>query len=51
MNAAALQTARKLADSSDHTARWVGKQAIRELTSEKALAGVDKREAAAAKRR
>ena len=51
MNAAALQTARKLADSSDRTARWIGKEAIRELTSEKTLAGVDKREAAAAKRR
>ena len=51
MNAAALQTARKLADSSDRAARWTGKEAIRELTSEKTLAGVDKREAAAAKRR
>ena len=51
MNAAALQTARKLAESSDRTARWIGKEAIRELTSEKTLAGVDKREAAAAKRR
>lgn len=51
MNAAALRTARKLADSSDRTARWIGKEAIRDLTSEKTLAGVDKREAAAAKRR
>lgn len=51
MNGAALRTARKLADSSDRTARWIGKEAIRELTSEKTLAGVDKREAAAAKRR
>ena len=51
INAAALQTARKLADSSDRTARWIGKEAIRELTSEKTLAGVDKREAAATKRR
>ena len=51
MNAAALQTARKLADSSDLTARWIGKEAVRELTSEKTLAGIDKREAAAAKRR
>ena len=51
MNAAALQTARKLADLSDLTARWIGKEAVRELTSEKTLVGVDKREAAAAKRR
>lgn len=39
LNAAAVVVARRLADSSDATARWVGKDALRELTS----AGVTKR--------
>lgn len=41
----ALALARKLAASDDRTARWNGKDAVRELISEKTLAGVAKREA------
>jgi 3-methyladenine DNA glycosylase AlkD len=33
LNAAALRVAQRLADSADATARWVGKDALRELTS------------------
>ena len=33
LNAAAVATARRLADSPDAAARWVGKDALRELTS------------------
>jgi 3-methyladenine DNA glycosylase AlkD len=33
LKAAAIAVARRLADSSDPTARWVGKDALRELTS------------------
>src|SRR6266404_5709753 len=33
LNAAAVAVARRLADSQDATARWVGKDALRELTS------------------
>jgi 3-methyladenine DNA glycosylase AlkD len=33
LNAAATVVARRLADSKDETARWVGKDALRELTS------------------
>ena len=33
LNAAALETARRLAASSDDTARWIGKHALRELES------------------
>jgi 3-methyladenine DNA glycosylase AlkD len=33
LNAAAVELARRLADSSDAAARWVGKDALRELTS------------------
>jgi 3-methyladenine DNA glycosylase AlkD len=33
LNAAAVLVARRLADSGDATARWVGKDALRELTS------------------
>jgi 3-methyladenine DNA glycosylase AlkD len=33
LNAAATMVARRLADSNDETARWVGKDALRELTS------------------
>jgi 3-methyladenine DNA glycosylase AlkD len=39
LNSAAVDTARRLADSDDQTARWVGRDALRELTS----AGVRKR--------
>lgn len=48
LNAAALETARRLAESNDKTARWNGKDAVRELTAEKTLAGVAKREASPA---
>lgn len=48
MNAAALETAERLAASPDKTARWNGKDAIRELTADKTLAGVAKREASRA---
>ena len=33
LNAAAVAVARRLAGSQDATARWVGKDALRELTS------------------
>jgi len=33
LNAAAISVARRLADSPDCVARWVGKDALRELTS------------------
>ena len=33
LNAAAVVVARRLAESKDATARWVGKDALRELTS------------------
>lgn len=45
LNAAALETAGRLAASLDKTARWNGKDAMRELTAEKTLAGIAKREA------
>lgn len=45
LNAAALETAARLAASPDKTARWNGKDAIRELKSEKTLAGIAKRQA------
>ncbi len=44
LNAAALETARRLTESPDKTARWNGKDAIRELTAEKTLAGISRRE-------
>lgn len=44
LNAAALETARRLTESPDKTARWNGKDAIRELTAEKTLAGIARRE-------
>jgi 3-methyladenine DNA glycosylase AlkD len=47
LHAAALETARRLAASSDPTARWVGKTGLRELTSP----GVAKRLARAARAR
>jgi 3-methyladenine DNA glycosylase AlkD len=37
LHAAALEAATRLAGSSDRTARWNGKDAVRELTSEKTL--------------
>ena len=33
LNAAAVAVARRLADSKDATAKWVGRDALRELTS------------------
>ncbi|MEO3999890.1 DNA alkylation repair protein [Mesorhizobium sp. CAU 1732] len=51
LNRAALSLAERLAASGDKTRRWLGKEAIRELTAEKTLAGVAKREAARAKKR
>ena len=50
LNAAALETAQQLAASSDKTARWNGKDAVRELTAEKTLAGIARREASRAAR-
>lgn len=43
LNAAALATAEKLAASDDKTARWNGKDAVRELTGEKTLARLAKK--------
>lgn len=43
MNAAALATAERLAASEDKTARWIGKDAIRDLTGEKTLARLAKK--------
>jgi 3-methyladenine DNA glycosylase AlkD len=51
LNAAARATAENLVASGDRTARWIGREALRELASEKTLATVDRREAAAARRR
>jgi 3-methyladenine DNA glycosylase AlkD len=48
LNAAALETALRLAASSDKTARWNGKDAVRELSAEKTLAGIARREASRA---
>ena len=48
LNAAALETARRLAESNDKTARWNGKDAVRELTAEKTLVGIARREASRA---
>jgi len=42
LNAAALALAERLAASEDQTARWIGKDAIRELTGEKTLARLAK---------
>lgn len=38
LNRAALEVSEKLAASEDRTARWIGKDAIRDLTGEKTLA-------------
>ena len=37
LHAAALETAQRLAASTDKTARWNGKDTVRELTAEKTL--------------
>jgi 3-methyladenine DNA glycosylase AlkD len=42
LNAAALVLSEKLAGSGDRTARWIGKDAIRDLTGEKTLARLAK---------
>lgn len=42
LNAAALVLSEKLAGSADRTARWIGKDAIRDLTGEKTLARLAK---------
>lgn len=49
LNKAALVLARELSESTDKTERWIGRDAVRELTAEKTLAGVAKREASRAK--
>lgn len=41
LHAPALALAEKLAASHDRTARWIGKDAVKELTAEKTLARVD----------
>ncbi len=51
LHAPALALAEKLAASDDKTARWIGKDAVRELTAEKTLAMIAKRGATAARRR
>jgi 3-methyladenine DNA glycosylase AlkD len=42
LNAAALALAETLAGSQDRTARWIGKDAIRDLTGEKTIARLEK---------
>jgi len=42
---AALELAKKLAASDDQTARWIGKDAVRELTSDKVLVRLDRKAA------
>ena len=42
MNVAALALAERLAASADKTARWIGKDAIRDLTGEKTMARLAK---------
>lgn len=51
LHAPALALARKLAESDDRTARWIGKDAVRELSAEKTMAMVAKRDEMAARRR
>ncbi len=50
LNHAAVELARELSASNDKTARRIGKDAVRELTSQKTLAGIEKREGNLAKR-
>ena len=40
LNAAAVKVARRLADSSEAPARWVGKDALRELTNQKVVSKI-----------
>jgi 3-methyladenine DNA glycosylase AlkD len=42
LNAAAIETARRLADSDDATAAWIGRHALRELESDKVRARLAK---------
>lgn len=51
LHAPALALARKLSESEDRTARWIGKDAVRELTAEKTMAMVAKRDLMAARRK
>lgn len=46
----ALQLAQSLAESSDKTARWIGKDAVRELTSQKTLDRLKAKEQSAGKK-
>ena len=46
----ALALAERLAASEDRTARWIGKDAARELSADKTLAMVAKRDEMAARR-
>jgi hypothetical protein len=41
----ALALARELADGDDRTARWIGRDAVRELSDPKTLARMEKRSA------
>lgn len=45
LHAPSLALAQRLADSGDRTARWIGRDAVRELTDLKTLARMDKRSA------
>ncbi|RST86688.1 DNA alkylation repair protein [Aquibium carbonis] len=45
LHAAALASSRRLAESSDRTARWIGNDAIRELTAARTLARIEVRQA------
>lgn len=49
LNAAALALAQELSASDDKTECWIGREAARELSAEKTLAGVARREASRAK--
>lgn len=48
LNAAALDLARRLTDADDRTARWIGRDAVRDLTGPTALARLARIEAKAA---
>lgn len=45
LHAPALALSRQLADSTDRTARWIGKDAVRELTALRTLARIEQRHA------
>ncbi|QDY99755.1 DNA alkylation repair protein [Nitratireductor mangrovi] len=49
LNEAALALAQRLADRDDRTARWIGKDAVKELTVEKTLARFERKKAAGAR--